>query len=796
MKTSALYLSLLSLTVSLPTLSAVADDAAVLALFDQHCSDCHSEGDESPELTGGINLKSLLGREEDVKNILDRITREDTAKGRMPKSKGKTGDPGYEAPLTAEQIATLKAWATASAGPGAQPPAAPTQTATPPKPETPKPETAKPETSKPENPQPETPKPAVSRTFIPLRDEVKALAEDVMKLDATVRPFTRYVTLTNLHNLRDATGQPTESDAQMDIYRAAVSKLLNCISRAGRITVPTAIDTARTLYRIDLRDYALSTADWENHVAAGYPYGLRGIDGRAEDDLAKETHSTAAAVRADWFVFAASQPPLYHEMLHLPDTEPALEKQQGVDTLANLRAGRALRAGFRLSGVSQGNRLIERHEAGTGMYWKSYDFTPLVRTGQHDLFRSPLGPVGAGLTRNPDREFAHDGGEIIFRLPNGLHAYLLATSDGKRIDRGPTEIVQDKRRRDGAIINGISCMACHDQGMKYTLDKAVLTDMTDEVGPVALKAGLDREEARLVQDIYPAKEKLHAAIQKDEAEFKAALAQAVPGYTQAFDPVDKLYRRFKDDIKLETLAAEFGEQDATFLQRLKDSRNIELESLAAQFEAGLGFPRASWLDQFKLIAHALGYQMRDFHPIAYTEFTSGAAKAGGNEGKVTLTEGGRLTLSTDKPHYVKGELLSVKVKSTEGIFLRLYHLSAEKVLTQIFPNAGRTENFIKGGETVTLPGPGDRFRFRMKEPFGTEIILAVASPVQFTDRENLTFAQGEVFKSFGGENDLRVAKGRGVKGLEVEVTDGRGQVVDVRSAPTFTTRAVFSVTEK
>lgn len=759
----------------LATLSARADNAAILALFDKHCSECHSDGDEEPALTAGINLASLLGNEDAVKKILDRVQRADESKGRMPKSKGKAGDPGYKAPLSPADIAVLTAWAKGEVQPNAAVPSSPSTTADP------KSEIANQESRK-------------DRAFIPLRDEVKAIATDIAKVDAALQPTTRYLTLTNLYNLRDAKGLATESDDQLDIYRAALSKLLNSISRAGRITVPVAIDAAKTIYRIDLRDYALIARDWEDYVVRGYPYALRGIDSRSEDDIARYTHSSAAYVRADWFAFAASQPPLYHDLLHLPQTEHALEEQEGVDTIANLRAGRAIRAGFRQSGVSQGNRSIERHESKNGMYWKSYDFTPLVRTGGHDLFRSPLGPVGAGLTKNPDREFKHDGGEFIWSLPNGLHAYLLATSDGKRIDRGPTEIVQDKKRRDGAIINGVSCMACHDQGMKYTLDAATIDKMVDEVGPVALKAGLDRDEVRAVQDLYASKEKLHAAVLSDEAKYKAALAQAIPGYKQAFDPVVRLYNRFKEDIRIETLAAEFGEQDATFIQRLKDTRNADMESLAAQFESGLGFPRASWLDQFKLIAQALGYRLQEFHPIEYAEFTSGAPKAGGNEGKVVLSDGGKLTIATDKAHYTKGELLSVKLKSTEGVFVRLYHLSAEKVLTQIFPNAGRTDNFLKGGETVTLPGPGDKFRFRMKEPFGTEIILAVASPVQFTDKENLNFAQGEVFKSFG-ENDLRVAKGRGVKGLQVEVTDAQGKIIGQRSAPTFTARAVFTVAE-
>ena len=81
----------------------------------------------------------------------------------------------------------------------------------------------------------------------------------------------------------------------------------------------------------------------------------------------------------------------------------------------------------------------------------------------------------------------------------------------------------------------------------------------------------------------------------------------------------------------------------------------------------------------------------------------------------------------------------------------------------------------------------------MKEPFGTEIILAVASPVQFTDAENLRFAEGEAFKSFE-ETDLRKSLARGTKGLGVETQDAAGKVTGFRSAPTFTARAVFTVT--
>jgi hypothetical protein len=772
----------LSFVIPLPA----ADPAAVLALFDQKCADCHSEGDETPTLTAGINLTSLLGSEDDVKSILDRVQLPDAAKGRMPKSKGQPGDPGYTAPLRAEEIALLKAWAKGETKP------VPSATAK----AEPKAPSSEPRTK---NEEPGT-KNSEPRTFIPLREEIRLIAEDVEKLPESTRPFVRYLTLTNLANLRDSAGKSIEDETQMTTYRAAISKLLNSLSHEGRITVPTTVDAGGTIYRFDLRDYGWTADEWEKYVVSVYPYALRGVDARLEADIATATHSKSAWVRADWFTFAASQPPLYNQLLRLPDNDRDLEKQLGIDVTANLQSARALRAGFRESGVSQGNRMIERHELGRypGAYWKSYDFTPLVRNGQHDLFRSPLGPIGAGLTQNKDREFAHDGGEIIWNLRNGLQAYYLSTSTGTKLDRAPTEIVQDRKRRDGAIINGISCMACHDQGMKYTLDKS-LEEFRDEVGEIALKAGLDRDEARFVRDLYASQERLHAAVEEDEERFKKALAAAMPGYEQPVDPVIRLYNRFKADVRLETLAAEFGEQDARFLDRLKDSRNADLESLAVQFEAGMGFPRAGWLDQFKLIAHSLSQQMLDFQPMAYTEFTSGAPQAGGNEGKVTLSEGGRLTISTDKASYKKGELLTVRVKSTEGVFLRLYHLSAEKTLTQIFPNRATQSNFIKGGGTVELGaqkegelGP-DAFRFRMGEPFGTEIILAVASPEQFTDAENLSFAKGEVFKSFAAEHDLRKSLIRGVKGLTVETQGATGKVTGIRSAPTFTARAVFTV---
>ena len=75
-----------------------------------------------------------------------------------------------------------------------------------------------------------------------------------------------------------------------------------------------------------------------------------------------------------------------------------------------------------------------------------------------NLFAHPLGPKG-------ENAFEHDGGEIIFNLPNGLQAYLLVGSQGQRIDKGRPAIVSDPVQKDRAVVNGLSCMSCHVAGM-------------------------------------------------------------------------------------------------------------------------------------------------------------------------------------------------------------------------------------------------------------------------------------------------------------------------------------------
>ena len=90
-------------------------------------------------------------------------------------------------------------------------------------------------------------------------------------------------------------------------------------------------------------------------------------------------------------------------------------------------------------------------------YWRSYDFSD--NTDRQNIFQRPLGPVAGAAG------FVPAGGEIIFNLPNGLQAYMLVDSNGRRIDKAPGDIVSDPKRPDKLVENGLSCMGCHAKGL-------------------------------------------------------------------------------------------------------------------------------------------------------------------------------------------------------------------------------------------------------------------------------------------------------------------------------------------
>src|SRR5262249_30216106 len=150
-----------------------------------------------------------------------------------------------------------------------------------------------------------------------------------------------------------------------------------------------------------------------------------------------------------------------------------LERQLRVDAAVDIQQERVARAGFNGSGIAKNNRLLERHDAAHGAYWRTYEFNegPQKLIDPHNLpphrrnlFAHPLGP---GFT---EESFQHAGGEAIWNLPNGLQAYIIVNAVNQRLDKAPTAIVSDPKRPDHAVETGISCMGCHYAGINQKAD--------------------------------------------------------------------------------------------------------------------------------------------------------------------------------------------------------------------------------------------------------------------------------------------------------------------------------------
>jgi serine/threonine-protein kinase len=409
---------------------------------------------------------------------------------------------------------------------------------------------------------------AASRTFLGDPEVLTAIRDHLRSLDRNDRPYYRYFTLAELHN------NPKVADEELRLARAGASKLLNSLSRKPTIVVPSMIGPSESVMVVDVRRIGWDNERVWSALLAAYPYGLsfknhpdaavRAVAEEIDDLVGPE--AGLAAVRVDWFLDTASRPPLYHEILNLPTTAGALESSLHVDPVHDFLRDLLRRAGFPKSGVSKQMRIVDRHDADTGYYWKSYD---MRKNGKAvNLFQFPLGPEFAA-NPFPDQAFTHAGGEIIFSLPNRLQAYMLVNNKGDRIDEGPPEIVFDANDSAGTstIVNGISCMGCHRNGMLPL--------------PEHLRAGVTvtDEPRRKVERLVPPKAELDALIERDQGQFLGALGaalgpflsepgKAAPAPRDWREPVVPVARIYQADLDAHAVAAELNLRDAGVLRAL------------------------------------------------------------------------------------------------------------------------------------------------------------------------------------------------------------------------------------
>jgi serine/threonine-protein kinase len=526
--------------------------AAAQAVLKKSCARCHADGQAEGGFGFVLDAKQMIERKKVVPG--------DAAKSRLFK-KVEAGEmpPEDEKPRpTPEEIATLKAWIDAGT-PGVEAAA------------------------------------GQQRGFLSEKEIHVAIRDHLRGLPQEDQPFVRYFTFGHLHN------NPAVSDEDLRWQRAALAKAVNSLSWKPRIVTPKVVDQAGTIFAVNLRDL-----DWDrrriwDEVARHYPYGLK-LDSQRDNEVrsvAAEVYRLSGtdlpALRGDWFVATATRPPLYHQILDLPDTAAKLEKLLQVDAAENFQRDKLARAGFARSGVSSQNRLVERHEAAYGAYWKSFDFKS--NDGAGNLFRFPLGPSFKGNPFN-DQAFAHAGGELIFHLPNGLQGYLLVDAKGQRIDVGPTDIVSDTNKTSGtvAIVNGMSCMACHKHGMIRDGVRDELREGAGLAGPALTK----------LLRLHPKPDAFGALMQEDEDRYLAALDRAIGPFLKVGaeaaksirdftdEPVGRVVRAYNRDLVLADVAAELGMADSKRLAAaVEDNERLRQIGLGALARGG-AVKRDAW----------------------------------------------------------------------------------------------------------------------------------------------------------------------------------------------------------
>lgn len=442
--------------------------------------------------------------------------------------------------------------------------------------------------------------------FERMKDDLKATARED-------RRYKRYFTLTNLHNnsFEKRFGRQGKNYDATDLRlaRAALAKLANSLSWKHEIVVPRIVDEGQEeiLMSVDLRDLGWDERNLWNEILKLYPYGLT-YETVSSDDEFRETAtqvyemagSKVPAVRVDWFIDNASRPPLYHTLLGLPQTVGEVEKLLRVDPETDFLRNKLARAGFAESGVSRHNRLVDRHSALYGAYWKSYDFAKSETKG--NLFQFPLGP---DFNDNPFPRlvFEHAGGEMIFNLPNGLQAYYLADAKGARIDKGPVEIVRDLKETSGTpeVINGLSCMACHEHGMIRFRD--TIRESLAVGGEAQLK----------VKSLFPQKEQMDKLLEKDEQRFLQALSDAMGAFLKVGDdakkdiksfpePIGTIARYYQKDLELDDVASELGIEDTKELQFFIKANNKLLQLGLGPLLQGASIKRSHWQTLEKAIS--------------------------------------------------------------------------------------------------------------------------------------------------------------------------------------------------
>jgi mono/diheme cytochrome c family protein len=602
------------------------------------------------------------------------------------------------------------------------------------------------------------------RTPIDTGEVVSAISADLKTRNAGRRKDMRYLSLANWYNA-------CASNEELRRMRNGTTLLLNSLSRAPRTTRPSVIGKSGSIVAFNLDDLGWSPEDW-NTLAAAYPYGAR-PKSPTFDQIKSTTNAPLPYLRADWFAAAASRPPLYYNLLDLPENLTDLQSQLGVDAQRNRTNGDVMRAGVESSVISRFNRIVERHATANGYLWMTYDFD-----GSDTDQRINSRPLGPG----DDSGFDHDLNAALFSLPNGMNAFYLGNDNGERADGAPPDILYDDSHPRQPVIAGLSCISCHARGVRDALDTVRARAQSGGRFSAA-----DKEQ---ILRMYVPQKELDRRIKDDRKRYSNAAASAgIRAETgdDGLDDLTYLVRAYEKQLDLRIAAAEYGVTSAQYgagmskaggdAQRTK--QELEQGTIARQkFEplfrkhvatvsndvpAGrITAPKkrpakpplaaanqAPAKQKKKVAAKPKKVSPPPVQNVTPPKKEKVAAVSPEKPAAAEVDE--TITLVSDKARYRANDLPVFTVRASTDCRLTLINVDPKGKATVIFPNKYQQQNFIEARKDFRFPGADAPFQFRLKD-IGKEKLVAECAINRAGERIQHNFEQQE-FTDLGDYRD-------------------------------------------
>lgn len=531
------------------------------------------------------------------------------------------------------------------------------------------------------------------REVVDLAAVAEAIKIDLTSLPRKEADGTRYLTFASLYNA-------CVSDEDLAAHKNAAIKLLNSLSWSTQTVMPKELGPNNLVMRFHQNDLGWTDKTW-GQILLSYPYAVQ-TDVSRHKSIWNTSRSIMPYVRADWFAFAASRPPLYYNILGMPKSLADLRKTLGMPPKSGTSVSRS---GFQLYGVQSASRVLERHVREDGAYWQTYEFASLEK--QSNLFDFPLGPGG-------NDGFSSIGGTVQFSLPNGLRAWFIYNRSGGRINGVPLKTFVEK---DWRRANGFYCPECNFAPLKFVPDRIRIH--------VAGNPDFPSELQDKVRKIYPRRDYMDFLHSRDEEKYAEAYERAglLASAGSGGEPIKALADYYQARlVDLQTAAADLGVSPEVFDKTMSDKGTKSFNT--ARLIAQRGMPRIVFEAKYaaivrittnysplraKSVGKLIGFRSTVARPAPKADQNTGAFK---------------LSLVSNKSRYKQGDTATFAIQTFRKCTLTVILANRDGSGTIVFPNKFRDHPTIDSEKEVRVPSGSAPYQLTL-ETAGEETVVAL-----------------------------------------------------------------------